>query len=78
MLASEVRDWLVSVCSGTGGHPGPNLGVVELTMAIHRVFDSPRDRVVLDTGHQSYVHKFAHRRAAEFDGLRQEGGLSAT
>ena len=75
-LASEVRDRLVSVCSRTGGHLGPNLGVVELTIAIHRVFESPRDRVVLDTGHQSYVHKLLTGRAADFDGLRQEGGLS--
>src|SRR6478735_2309139 len=76
VLASEVRDRLVSVCSRTGGHLGPNLGVVELTIAIHRVFDSPRDRVVLDTGHQSYVHKLLTGRAADFDGLRQEGGIS--
>ena len=76
VLASEVRDRLVSVCSRTGGHLGPNLGVVELTIAIHRVFDSPRDRVVLDTGHQAYVHKLLTGRAADFDGLRQEGGLS--
>ena len=75
-LASEIRDLLVSTCSRSGGHLGPNLGVVELTMAIHRVFDSPRDRVVFDTGHQSYVHKLLTGRLAEFDKLRQEGGLS--
>ncbi|RYP87029.1 1-deoxy-D-xylulose-5-phosphate synthase [Nocardioides guangzhouensis] len=75
-LASEIRDRLVAVCSKTGGHLGPNLGVVELTLAIHRVFDSPRDRIVLDTGHQSYVHKLVTGRAAGFDGLRKEGGLS--
>ena len=75
-LASEIRDRLVGVCSRTGGHLGPNLGVVELTLAIHRVFDSPRDRVVFDTGHQSYVHKLVTGRAAEFDSLRKEGGLS--
>ncbi|HET7196130.1 MAG TPA: 1-deoxy-D-xylulose-5-phosphate synthase [Nocardioides sp.] len=75
-LASEIRDLLVATCSRTGGHLGPNLGVVELTLAIHRVFDSPRDRVVLDTGHQSYVHKLLTGRRAEFDRLRQEGGLS--
>jgi 1-deoxy-D-xylulose-5-phosphate synthase len=75
-LASEIRDTLVGVCSRTGGHLGPNLGVVELTMAIHRVFDSPRDRVVFDTGHQAYVHKLLTGRAAEFDTLRKEGGLS--
>ena len=75
-LASEIRDLLVSTCSRTGGHLGPNLGVVELTIAIHRVFDSPTDRVVLDTGHQSYVHKMLTGRAAGFDRLRMEGGLS--
>src|SRR5215210_6030483 len=72
--SSTVR--LVATCSRTGGHLGPNLGVVELTLAIHRVFDSPRDRVVLDTGHQSYVHKLLTGRQAEFERLRQEGGLS--
>ena len=76
LLASEIRDVLVATCSRTGGHLGPNLGVVELTLAIHRVFDSPRDRVVLDTGHQSYVHKLLTGRRADFDRLRQEGGLS--
>ncbi len=75
-LASEIRDTLVTTCARTGGHLGPNLGVVELTMAIHRVFDSPRDRVVFDTGHQAYVHKLLTGRAPGFDGLRQEGGLS--
>jgi 1-deoxy-D-xylulose-5-phosphate synthase len=76
LLASEIRDVLVATCSRTGGHLGPNLGVVELTIAIHRVFDSPRDRVVLDTGHQSYVHKLLTGRRDDFDRLRQEGGLS--
>src|SRR5687768_7922872 len=75
-LAAEIRDLLVETCSRTGGHLGPNLGVVELTLAIHRVFDSPRDRVVFDTGHQAYVHKVLTGRAGDFDGLRQEGGLS--
>jgi 1-deoxy-D-xylulose-5-phosphate synthase len=75
-LAGEIRDFLVSKVSRTGGHLGPNLGVVELTMAIHRVFDSPTDRVVFDTGHQAYVHKVLTGRAAQFDTLRQEGGLS--
>ncbi len=75
-LASEIRDLLVRECSRAGGHLGPNLGVVELTLAIHRVFDSPRDRVVFDTGHQAYVHKMVTGRAGEFGGLRQEGGLS--
>ena len=67
-LASEIRDFLVARCSRTGGHLGPNLGVVELTMALHRVFDSPRDRIVFDTGHQAYVHKILTGRAR---GLRQ-------
>ncbi|HSE55506.1 MAG TPA: 1-deoxy-D-xylulose-5-phosphate synthase [Nocardioidaceae bacterium] len=75
-LASEIRDFLVTKVSRTGGHLGPNLGVVELTMAIHRVFDSPTDRVIFDTGHQAYVHKALTGRAGQFDTLRQEGGLS--
>ncbi|WP_244927721.1 1-deoxy-D-xylulose-5-phosphate synthase [Nocardioides sp. W7] len=75
-LASEIRDLLVGTCSRTGGHLGPNLGVVELTLAIHRTFDSPRDRVVFDTGHQSYVHKLLTGRAGDFGTLRSEGGLS--
>lgn len=77
-LAEEIRDLLVrSVAnSKAGGHLGPNLGVVELTIALHRVFDSPHDRIVWDTGHQSYVHKMLTGRADQFDGLRQEGGLS--
>src|SRR6476659_5147146 len=75
-LATEIRDLLVATCSRTGGHLGPNLGVVELTMAIHRVFESPRDRVVFDTGHQSYVHKLVTGRHADFATLRKEGGIS--
>jgi 1-deoxy-D-xylulose-5-phosphate synthase len=75
-LATEIRDFLVAKVSRTGGHLGPNLGVVELTLALHRVFDSPRDRIVFDTGHQAYVHKIVTGRAAGFDQLRQEGGLS--
>jgi 1-deoxy-D-xylulose-5-phosphate synthase len=75
-LAAEIRDLLVRSCSRVGGHLGPNLGVVELTIAIHRVFDSPRDRVVFDTGHQAYVHKMLTGRAADFSSLRTEGGLS--
>jgi 1-deoxy-D-xylulose-5-phosphate synthase len=76
VLADEVRAFLVDRVSRTGGHLGPNLGVVELTLALHRVFDSPRDAIVWDTGHQSYVHKILTGRADEFDGLRQRGGLS--
>ncbi len=75
-LASEIRDFLVAKVARTGGHLGPNLGVVELTMAIHRTFDSPRDRIVFDTGHQAYVHKILTGRVEGFDQLRQEGGLS--
>jgi 1-deoxy-D-xylulose-5-phosphate synthase len=75
-LAAEIRDLLVTATARTGGHLGPNLGVVELTLAIHRVFDSPRDRIVFDTGHQAYVHKMLTGRAGDFDRLRQEGGLS--
>ncbi|GAA1770968.1 1-deoxy-D-xylulose-5-phosphate synthase [Nocardioides hankookensis] len=75
-LASEIRDFLIATCARTGGHIGPNLGVVELTMAIHRTFDSPRDRVVFDTGHQAYVHKLLTGRKAGFEKLRQEGGVS--
>ena len=75
-LAAEVRDELVRTCAPRGGHLGPNLGVVELTIALHRVFESPRDRVVFDTGHQAYVHKMLTGRADRFDRLREEGGLS--
>ena len=75
-LAQEIRDFLIEKVSRTGGHLGPNLGVVELTLAVHRVFDSPRDPVVFDTGHQSYVHKILTGRAGDFDTLRQGGGLS--
>jgi len=75
-LASEIRDLLVTTTAHNSGHLGPNLGVVELTLAIHRVFDSPTDRIVFDTGHQSYVHKLVTGRVAEFATLRQEGGMS--
>jgi 1-deoxy-D-xylulose-5-phosphate synthase len=74
-LAEEIRAFLVEQVSRTGGHLGPNLGVVELTIALHRVFDSPRDTIVLDTGHQSYVHKLLTGRQ-DFSGLRTQGGLS--
>jgi 1-deoxy-D-xylulose-5-phosphate synthase len=75
-LAAEIRDLMISTVARTSGHLGPNLGVVELTLAIHRVFDSPRDRVVFDTGHQAYVHKLVTGRHDNFGTLRQEGGLS--
>jgi 1-deoxy-D-xylulose-5-phosphate synthase len=75
-LAAEIRDELVRTCAPRGGHLGPNLGVVELTLALHRVFESPRDKIVFDTGHQAYVHKMVTGRAGRFDTLRTEGGLS--
>lgn len=75
-LALEIREFLIDKVSATGGHLGPNLGVVELTLAVHRVFDSPTDPVIFDTGHQSYVHKIVTGRAAGFDHLRQRGGLT--
>jgi 1-deoxy-D-xylulose-5-phosphate synthase len=74
-LASQIRAFLVEQVSRTGGHLGPNLGVVELTLAVHRVFDSPRDAIVFDTGHQAYVHKILTGRQ-DFSGLRRRGGLS--
>ncbi|MED7949134.1 1-deoxy-D-xylulose-5-phosphate synthase [Streptomyces sp. BE303] len=74
-LAQEIRTFLVTEVSKTGGHLGPNLGVVELTIALHRVFDSPRDRILFDTGHQSYVHKLLTGRQ-DFSQLRIKGGLS--
>jgi 1-deoxy-D-xylulose-5-phosphate synthase len=74
-LAEEIREFLVQSVSRTGGHLGPNLGVVELTIAIHRVFDSPRDTIVFDTGHQAYVHKMLTGRQ-DFSALRKRGGLS--
>ncbi len=76
VLASEIRDFLVHAVSRSGGHLGPNLGVVELTIALHRVFDSPRDRIVFDTGHQAYVHKLLTGRQAGFGKLKQRGGVS--
>ena len=74
-LAGEIRRFLVAEVSKTGGHLGPNLGVVELTIAMHRVFDSPHDAMVFDTGHQSYVHKLLTGRQ-DFSTLRQQGGLA--
>lgn len=75
-LAAEIRTFLIDKVTKTGGHLGPNLGVVELTIAIHRSFDSPKDVVLFDTGHQSYVHKILTGRSEGFDLLRQKGGLS--
>ena len=75
-LAAEIRSFLIEKVSKSGGHLGPNLGVVELTMAIHRSFDSPRDVILFDTGHQSYVHKILTGRADQFDALRRRGGIA--
>ena len=74
-LASEIRSYLVETIAATGGHLGPNLGVVELTLAIHRVFDSPKDRIVFDTGHQSYVHKLVTGRN-DLSNIRTKGGIA--
>jgi 1-deoxy-D-xylulose-5-phosphate synthase len=75
-LAAEIRERIVETVGHTGGHLGSNLGAVELTLALHRVFDSPRDAILWDTGHQTYVHKLLTGRNAEFDGLRQGGQMS--
>lgn len=75
-LAREIREFLIHKVAATGGHLGPNLGVVELTLALHRVFDSPHDPIIFDTGHQSYVHKMLTGRSHEFATLRKKGGLS--
>jgi len=75
-LASEIRNFLIAKVTKTGGHLGPNLGVVELTIAMHRAFESPKDILLFDTGHQSYVHKILTGRSFGFDKLRQRGGLS--
>ncbi len=75
-LAREIREFLIHKVAATGGHLGPNLGVVELTLAMHRVFDSPHDPIIFDTGHQSYVHKMLTGRAHDFDTLRKKDGLS--
>ena len=75
-LAAEIRDVLVQTVARTGGHLGPNLGIVELTIALHRVFDSPAEPILFDVGHQAYVHKLLTGRAAQMPTLRQGGGLS--
>ena len=76
VLATELRQRIVDTVDRTGGHLGSNLGAVELTLALHRVFDSPRDAILFDTGHQTYVHKLLTGRVTEFDGLRQAGQMS--
>jgi 1-deoxy-D-xylulose-5-phosphate synthase len=75
-LAGEIRDFIVRAVADNGGHLGSNLGAVELTLALHRVFDSPRDAILWDTGHQAYVHKIVTGRADRFASLRQADGLS--
>ncbi|MGO9158145.1 1-deoxy-D-xylulose-5-phosphate synthase [Mycobacterium sp.] len=75
-LADEIRQFLIHKVAATGGHLGPNLGVVELTLALHRVFDSPHDPIIFDTGHQAYVHKMLTGRCQDFETLRKKGGLS--
>ncbi|HEX9762719.1 MAG TPA: 1-deoxy-D-xylulose-5-phosphate synthase [Acidimicrobiia bacterium] len=75
-LCEEIRSFIIDKVSKTGGHLSPNLGVVELTVALHRAFDSPRDRFIWDVGHQAYVHKLLTGRASGFDSLRHTGGLS--
>ena len=76
LLAAELRHELVATVSNTGGHLASNLGVFELTVALHRVFDSPKDKLIWDVGHQSYVHKLLTGRRQQFGTLRQQGGIS--
>src|SRR3954471_4458825 len=75
-LAGEIRDVIVEAVSENAGHLGSNLGAVELTLALHRVFESPRDAIIWDTGHQAYIHKIVTGRQSGFEQLRQAGGLS--
>ena len=75
-LAAEIRERLITVLANTGGHLGPNLGVVELTLAMHYVFNTPEDHFVFDVSHQAYVHKLLTGRRDRFDTIRQPGGLS--
>src|SRR5438045_6704161 len=75
-LCTEIREFIVEAVTAHGGHLGSNLGAVELTLAVHSVFESPRDILLWDTGHQAYVHKIVTGRRAEFETLRQAGGLS--
>ena len=75
-LSTDIRQFLIEKISKTGGHVSSNLGIVDLTIAIHKVFDSPKDKIIFDVGHQSYTHKILTGRAKEFDKLRQMNGLS--
>ena len=76
LLAVQIREFLIDKVSKTGGHIASNLGVVELSIALHKVFDSPKDKIIWDVGHQAYVHKILTGRAEGFDHLRQFGGMS--
>ena len=75
-LAEEVRDFIISTLSKTGGHLASNLGVVELTIALHYIFDTPQDKIIWDVGHQAYAHKILTGRREQFHTIRQNGGLS--
>ncbi|HID32880.1 MAG TPA: 1-deoxy-D-xylulose-5-phosphate synthase, partial [bacterium (Candidatus Stahlbacteria)] len=75
-LAQEIRDLIIDVCSKNGGHVGPNLGVVELTLGLHYVFNTPEDKIIWDVGHQCYTHKIVTGRKDEFHTLRKRGGIS--
>src|ERR1700678_1802072 len=75
-LAAEIREFLIQTLSRTGGHLGPNLGVVELTMALHIVFNTPEDKITMDVSHQAYIHKLLTGRRQQFDTIRQPGGLN--
>src|SRR3990172_12892398 len=75
-LTEEIRAFIIDKVSANGGHLSPNLGVVELTLALHRVFDSPNDRIICDVGHQAYVHKLVTGRQHEFETLRQYRGMT--
>ena len=75
-LSQDIRTFLIEKCAVTGGHIGANLGVVELTIALHKVFNSPKDKLIFDVGHQAYIHKILTGRAEQFDTLRQYKGLS--
>ena len=76
LLASEIREYLIQTLSRTGGHLGPNLGVVELSIALHMVFDTPADKITMDVSHQAYIHKLLTGRRDQFHTIRQPGGLN--
>ena len=75
-LAAEIREYMIEVISKNGGHLAPNLGVVELTLALHKVFNCPKDKIIWDVGHQSYIHKIITGRREAFKTLRQYNGIS--